>query len=127
QRRRMVGGPMRPAASTRRSRHPLGRYAEGAKNSDTHLTLVGWAPLEPLRSGGSMAHPAITNNPPERASVGISGTDADDLRWYFRDGLRRLEQPSNMQVQLDRLSLYYHRAKPCTACGGDIQRNTAGC
>lgn len=74
-----------------------------------------------------MAHPAITNNPPERASVGISGTDADDLRWYFRDGLRRLEQPSNMQVQLDRLSLYFHRAKPCTACGGDIQRNTAGC
>jgi hypothetical protein len=68
-----------------------------------------------------------TNKRSALAAVRISSTDADDLRWYFRDGLKRLEQPSNMQAQLDRLSLYFHCAKPCTDCGGDVQKSIAGC
>jgi hypothetical protein len=56
----------------------------------------------------------------------IEPHDQEDLRWYFRDGLKRLERPSNMQQQLDRLSLYYHRARPCQRCGGDAQSGTSG-
>jgi hypothetical protein len=62
--------------------------------------------------------PVAPPPPPEDEKRWITRDEEDDLRWYFRFGVGRLEAPSNMIDQLERSEFWFRHARPCRKCGG---------
>lgn len=66
------------------------------------------------------------SRPKDQPKHRIDPEHEKDLKWYYRDGVRRLETPSNMQAQVEILMLYSSNARPCTRCGGSRKKWSGG-
>jgi hypothetical protein len=61
-----------------------------------------------------------------KVSAIISARDSEDLRWYFKTGGLNMFSGSPLGAMLHKMELFHTAARPCTKCGGDLQRWNGG-
>lgn len=64
--------------------------------------------------------------PPVVKSNTIPRDDLKELFQYYERWIDRMEQPSTMGAQLEKLAFFAHRLRPCVDCGGDRKKWIGG-